>query len=96
MKNEVLLSLYTISMAILCTCEIISIFVFITKKKEDILFQFAEWYHRDVFLHLDPVAFESEWAHNWQIVEHVQESLKCCGIHGSSDFQEMGVVASKE
>lgn len=96
MKNEVLLSLYTITMAILCTCEIISVFSFLTKKKEDILNQFAEWYHRDVFLKLDHEAFPSVWIKNWKIVEHVQESLHCCGISGSSDFQEMGILATKD
>ena len=96
MKNEVLLSLYTITMAILCTCEIISVFSFLTRKKEDIVNNFAEWYNSDVFLKLDHATYKLEWSKNWKIVEHVQESLQCCGIKGPEDFQEMGVLGPKD
>ena len=96
MKNEVLLSLYTITMAILCTCEIISVFSFLLKNREDLLEQFADWYNRDVFLKLDHKSHPNVWIKNWKIVEHVQESLKCCGIKGSGDFQELGILDTKD
>ena len=88
MKNEILLSLYTITMAILWTSEIVVIFSFLSKKRETITTEFAGWYNREVFFKLDRTMFPNEWEKNWEIVEHVQESLSCCGIRGASDFQE--------
>ena len=73
MKNEILLSLYTITMAILWTSEIVVIFSFLSKKRDTITREFADWYNREVFFKLDRSMFPNEWEKNWEIVEHVQD-----------------------
>ena len=71
--------------------KIFKIFNIKSRNKSDILSAFADWYHSEVFLKLDHDVHPTDWKKNWKIVEHMQESLKCCGIDGSSDFQEMGI-----
>ena len=49
---------------------------FLSKKREAITTDFANWYQNEVFLKLNPSLNRDSWSDNWKIVEHVQEALR--------------------